>query len=750
MAFSNWALWCVGLALVAGCGDKRASSGAAARPRVGFLEGAALLEGRTVALSRRSAVTLGTWDVLAEHGREIHSVPDGGDWHEAVTFVAGPDGALGQREIRFPIPPELEPDQLLVRYLAPAGGELALRVRSFDPSLAPPPWVPCPGGEAIGEVTLDLDPEDTTAQRILEVGGGCLAPSIVELTLLESVPAGSLAKHHRQGPPGDRRRAISLADGARLRVDVQALGPRRLSLSLAAVGADPAALRVRTISQAGQSTEHRWHAGPRWASYRADFGGDPEVQALEFTCEGPGGIWVAEERIDLPQETPPTVVLITSDTHRWDHVGYLQPGSGPRTPNLDQLAASGTVFTDAWAPTNVTNPSHMSLMTGLDLRATHIFDNSTALAMGAHTLAESFQRAGYRTFAAVSVGHMSPATSNLHQGFDRYDAPRLGKRNGAEAVATLRNWLPDAEGDPLFLWLHLYDAHGPYEPPADLISANYAADRDPKDPARSLEIHEQALPAWVRAAGYTDREYVHALYRAGTEYVDRLIGDFLAEPRLQGATLAVTADHGESLGDDGVFWDHTRLNHSTVHVPLLLKGPGVAAGRNVDPVNTIDLGHTLLALAGIPGGFPGQDLLAAKPPGEPFAPRFAISAHLETALVESGGWLLVMQLRPYFRKIGGRDWDFGELELFHLNEDPLAEHNLLEAELARATRMRTALIGWLNGGSAQGLAVDAVLSEEDRSTLEALGYTGSRTTTSGAVLWDPPGQAPWVQRFEDR
>ncbi|MEM8711860.1 MAG: sulfatase-like hydrolase/transferase [Planctomycetota bacterium] len=164
---------------------------------------------------------------------------------------------------------------------------------------------------------------------------------------------------------------------------------------------------------------------------------------------------------------PRTVLLVTSDTHRADHVGFAQEGAAAsaqvRTPAMDALAARGLVFDNARSVSSTTNPSHASILTGLSPRDTGIHGNLSVLSERAETLAERFQRAGFRTFASTSARHLAPRRSGFGQGFERFAAPPLDlSQDGGISLDSALSMLQGAEGDDVFLWLHFFDVHGPY------------------------------------------------------------------------------------------------------------------------------------------------------------------------------------------------------------------------------------------------------------------------------------------------
>ncbi|MEM7517216.1 MAG: sulfatase-like hydrolase/transferase, partial [Planctomycetota bacterium] len=282
----------------------------------------------------------------------------------------------------------------------------------------------------------------------------------------------------------------------------------------------------------------------------------------------------------------PTVLLVTSDTHRFDFLGSTIEGAELRTPTLDKLAEEGIFFEDAFTATNVTNPSHIALMTATHPRDTVIVNNNTRLADTAPTLAEAFREAGYVTYASVCANHLAHPTSGLGQGFDRFAFPKSAFYDAADAVDRLEPWMADAEGLPLFVWLHVFDAHEPYEPPAPFHRHYYdrenAGEDGPFEESRPpINLPNDADPDTVfppSLHGLRDLSYPLAQYRAEITYLDQELGRVFGWPRFEEALIAVTADHGESFGEHGVYYDHAGAFPVNIHVPLILKAPGLPVG----------------------------------------------------------------------------------------------------------------------------------------------------------------------------
>ncbi|MCE9636377.1 MAG: sulfatase-like hydrolase/transferase [Planctomycetes bacterium] len=342
---------------------------------------------------------------------------------------------------------------------------------------------------------------------------------------------------------------------------------------------------------------------------------------------------------------PRSVVLITIDTLRDDRVGPRGAGAAllpSLTPALDALAARGTRFDQAWTVAPLTVPSHATILSGR-LPAQHGLRTNRPryrLAGAADrpwaTLAEAMKEAGCGTAAFTSASVLRADQTGLDAGFDVYDevpaAPRgslvESERRGEETVTRALEWVRSrVAGGPVFLWVHLFDPHGPYDAPVPYgAGASHLAD----------------------AQGY-DGEVAYTDHQVG-----RLL-DGLAAAGLGGAVVAVVADHGESLGEHGEATHGFLLHEATLHVPLILADGvrGVAAGaRRSEPASTRDLAPTLLALAGapIPNGMSQRTLLDRPPPGTAPAPTPVYAETLygydgfrwaQTFALRIGSWKLV-------------------------------------------------------------------------------------------------------------
>jgi arylsulfatase A-like enzyme len=230
-----------------------------------------------------------------------------------------------------------------------------------------------------------------------------------------------------------------------------------------------------------------------------------------------------------------SLLLITIDTLRADHVSCYGP-SPARTPSLDALASRGALVRNAWATVPLTTPSHASILTGLYPPAHGVRYNSRfRLQDSAETLAERLRAAGRRT-AAFVASYTTSRTFGLAQGFETFDdemgyaadGSERQQRPANEVIDRAAAWLSSHADRPFFLWVHLYDPHAPYEPPAE-FAAQHPGD---------------GYSGEVAFADAQVGRLLETLERAG------------AGPR---TVVAALADHGEGLGERG------ELEHGFLH-----------------------------------------------------------------------------------------------------------------------------------------------------------------------------------------
>jgi len=515
-------------------------------------------------------------------------------------------------------------------------------------------------------------------------------------------------------------------------------GDRTVRVSLYAADGSTEPLKRRKVElESSRRDQPEWHDVTLSLS---DYVGQRLRAQFELLAEKdlPTACAIATVEVYAPGTPTPTVLFVTSDTHRADHLGAAGSGVEVKTPAIDALAARGVLFEDAWASTNITSPSHTALMTGLHPRDTRLVANTGRLGGEAETLAEAFRDAGWATAGVVSVRHLGPRGIGLGQGFDRMRDPQGAPWDAEDAVDALLEYVDGAVGRPLFLWLHIFDAHDPYAPPKSHDRFYYPKKKNPFDPELpDPGFVEGTLPEHLNTL--RDPEFAMAQYRAEVTYLDSELARLFEHPRVGSGWIAVTSDHGETLQGAGTWFNHSTLFPTTLRIPLVIAGPDVPAGVRVSsPADQVGLGRTLLDLAGLGFvEFPGENILGLiDDPASGSAPRFALSAGGSSASLMVDSWFAVLLLRDH-STLRPQDHERHDLELFDVSEDPECAADVEEDHPEVAREMRSQLVQWLGAASASGLARSRAVSEQSLRDLAALGYAGD-TPEVGARVWIDP------------
>jgi arylsulfatase A-like enzyme len=425
-----------------------------------------------------------------------------------------------------------------------------------------------------------------------------------------------------------------------------------------------------------------------------------------------------------PQQ--PNVVFVSVDTLRADALGTY--GSPVPTPVIDRLGREGVVFEQAYAPVPFTAPTHATLFTGLEPLRHGLDYNGQRLITGPATLAERFAEGGYATAAFVS-SFVLERRFGWDRGFEHFDDdfPEEGAswdtslpgfwhlhhlqgfdRPAATTTDAAAAWLETVE-EPFFLFVHYFDPHGPYRPPASFDS----------------RVAGDAVALAGRSVSGTSASALRELlrlYHGEVLYVDFELGRLLeaVERRTSRPPLVlVTADHGEGLGQHNLIGHNANLYDELLRVPLIFHWPAVLEpARVMGSVGLADVAPTLVDLAGLPPlvGADGASLATVLDGhGEQTArplyahrqadPKASRDPHLHS--LRSGRW-------KYIRAINGDD------ELYDLQEDPGESRNLhatrpeLAGELADQLDLHLTVTLRVHASSLD--------DEETRRGLEALGY----------------------------
>jgi choline-sulfatase len=400
---------------------------------------------------------------------------------------------------------------------------------------------------------------------------------------------------------------------------------------------------------------------------------------------------------------PVALVIITLDTTRADRLPIYGFMHAPM-PALERLARDGVVFDRATSVAPLTLPAHSSLFTGLFPPAHGVRDNADRpLAEDRTTLAEILRARGFRTGAFVGSVVLD-ADRGLAQGFDQYSGVTTGqaaapslpvRRRSADAVVSdALHWIETQDDRPLFAWVHLYDPHKPYNPP---------------EPFRSQ---------------YSDP------YLAEIAFADAHIGRLLAalERRkiLDRTIVVVAGDHGEALGEHGERDHGIFVYESVLHVPLIVRAPGISPRRLSGVVRLVDVMPTVLDLLRVPRPQVEGVSLAATMRGE--APQPELDAYSESQYPRRLGWSPLRALRAGRYKL----IEAPRPELYDLERDPFEQRNVYDErpEVAAALARRLASFDPMVKAS-DGLS-DYMPSVELQQRIASLGYVGSSGSRAAA------------------
>ncbi len=323
-------------------------------------------------------------------------------------------------------------------------------------------------------------------------------------------------------------------------------------------------------------------------------------------------------------EKKPNIIFLTVDTLRADRLARY--GNDRDTmPTMEALADESVVFTQALVPRGATRPSYASMLTGLYPYRHGVRTNATVFHEDLLSLAEVLKAEGYHTASFVSNFVMIASISQLDQGFDVYDdeieererVREMYERKAEDTVRAMLEWLKTDPPQPFFLFTNFIDPHGPYDPPGD-FATKY-------DSGKVRELDARQIPAYIRVPGMTNwYDYVDR-YDGEASYLDEALGILVKELKDRGiwdnSFIVFTADHGESFGEHGAFFQHEHgVWEETLHVPLFLRLPvGEMEAYEIEPcelrtlASPLDLMPTVLDYLDVEVevDFDGESLLNA-------------------------------------------------------------------------------------------------------------------------------------------
>ena len=424
------------------------------------------------------------------------------------------------------------------------------------------------------------------------------------------------------------------------------------------------------------------------------------------------------------KDAPPrNVIFILVDTLRADHLGTYGYGR-PTSPNVDAFAQEAVKFEDARSQASCTFPSANSILTSR-WPAAFLGQPNQALGIpeGIPSLAEILHTHGYRTVAvsASAVVRNTPSrfnpTAGYGRGFDVFQEDCVWK-SAACVNRQAAPFLKQGE-QPLFLYIHYIDPHGPYGPPK-IWRPKFATGQSEKRWVRFGDPNP--IGDWLYKGkenpGVTpaDLQGLQDLYDEEIAFFDSRFAGLLESLRSSGlmedSIVVFASDHGEEFLEHGHIKHCRTVFDNSIRVPLLLKIPGVDAKTVSAPVQNLDLVPTILDYLGIGTGgfvFEGQSLRPVLEGQDRAELQYALQGTFRSA--SDGRYKLI------------QDLDAGTSTLYDLDADPGEKSDVLRRERRAYFRLRDALTGWIAKAEGQGSGDESVRkAKEAEERLRSLGY----------------------------
>ncbi|MCM3111218.1 sulfatase family protein [Lederbergia lenta] len=402
------------------------------------------------------------------------------------------------------------------------------------------------------------------------------------------------------------------------------------------------------------------------------------------------------------------IIFISLDTLRAKRLGsygYRLPTS----PYIDHIASQGALFESAYASDIPTEVAHTSIFTGNVGLTTGVVSHgspSTYLPKEYDWLPAILRKAGYTTAAVDNMYNLKEWFARGYQ----YYMNSVGKTRWIDGQAInklAKPWIKEHKDEDFFLFLHYWDPHTPYLPPKEYIPSFYDSNKDPYDPTnKSMEpaFNHPSYPFFKYhhydlLGKITDVNYVNALYDAEIRYLDDLLKDldeFLYNEGIQEDTLLVLfGDHGESLTEHDIYWDHCGLYEETVHIPVIIRWPGhIPAGVRISNlVQHVDIMPTILESLGLetPKNIDGKSLW-------PLIRGDQVEHHKEIYLSECA-WQAARGIRTdrfkYIETYDSGPFTRPPVELYDLIKDPNEENNLVDLYPKQVEGYRNKLNNWV-------------------------------------------------------
>lgn len=484
------------------------------------------------------------------------------------------------------------------------------------------------------------------------------------------------------------------------------------------------------------------------------------------------------------------IIVVVLDALRADRVG--SDGDRNLTPHIDELAEDSTFFTQAYSTTTATDPAVTSLQTGqhplshgIRNHGTHVTNEEKAAVETVQSAPEilsqnefvtskigrplgRWHKRGFDEYPDVSATHwrrrafekkMSSLLYDVHPIIGNTVSGAYNRVFGSEdtdyedpemAAEDIVEGLED--DDNVYRFVHWMDTHTPYSAPEEFV--NDCLERYEYDNSKSLEtvaseypddsitanslrsggvVYEGSEP-WMENGDQPDTRLINARYDAAVRYSDAKLGALLSKLRERGlddeTMIVALSDHGESLGEHGIYYEHHGLYECTVRIPLLIHVPGVQSEPIDELVSIMDILPTIYDYAGIddPPPMDGQSLRGVIEDGETLG-RTAVLAEEANAqrrrAIVTDEWKYIRALDDGICRYCNRQHAARE-ELYNLKADPEENQNVIEENPDIATELSTRMeerVGELSENTPESAdAVDYDDEDEMMDRLEALGY----------------------------
>jgi len=449
----------------------------------------------------------------------------------------------------------------------------------------------------------------------------------------------------------------------------------------------------------------------------------------------------------------PNILFIVIDALRPKNLGCYGYQKNI-SPNIDEISAKGLLFRDAYSTTNATDPSLTTIFSGRFCRSHGIMKHGALLQseevqnylITVHTLPEILKRNGYKTFAIDWLGRWHTKGFDYYSGILRTTAqwgkrltygqtrgyaaeeakpgplkylslimsrfsspvkkPKITPRTDIYGDATIVTQkaleiIKENSGHNFFLFIHYWDTHFPYNSSDYAEEARVSLNRSAKE--QLDRVKHKSRKKQIQLLGGIEK--VLAVYDGAISFIDQEIGNLIRSLRqwgiLDNTLIILTADHGESLTEHEIYFDHHGLYNETIHIPLVFKYAGLPQGKVVRGfVQHIDIVPTILDILGIESGldYDGMSLLPLIYHNKQLNPAvYAEEMHSESKqMVATHKYKYIRApskqdaVCKYCHTIHG-----GIEELYDLENDPEETSNVLLNHPDEASQLRGLLTEWI-------------------------------------------------------